>query len=165
MSGKSSKQYLFEVQLNWLAGTRGVLSAMGAEGTVHVGTSPEFGGSGKPWSPEHLFLSSVSSCFMSTYIVFAKKMNFEIADFECAATGQAEVVDGKYRFTFIHLYPKAYTKNIADKETVLMAMEKAKKYCLVSNSLNAEIIYHMEVEVKEDTEKINSKKRVPVKQE
>ena len=75
MSGKSSKQYLFEVQLNWLTGTRGVLSAMDAEGTVRVGTPPEFGGSGKPWSPEHLFLSSVSSCFMSTYIVFAKKIS------------------------------------------------------------------------------------------
>jgi len=64
MSGKTTKQFFFEVQLNWLEGKRGILSAKDTPGTIHVATPLEFGGEGKPWTPEHLFLSSISSCFM-----------------------------------------------------------------------------------------------------
>ena len=52
---KKDKQFPFEVQLNWLADTRGILSAKDVNGTFHVATPPEFGGEGNPWTPEHLF--------------------------------------------------------------------------------------------------------------
>src|SRR4026209_2207837 len=64
MTGKTSKHFAFEVSLNWLADTKGILSARDANGTIHIGTPPAFGGEGKPWTPEHLFLASISSCFM-----------------------------------------------------------------------------------------------------
>lgn len=73
MKGKTDKQFLFEVKLNWQEKNRGILSAVDADGTIDVATPPEFGGEGNPWSPEHLFLSAVSSCFMTTYLAFAKK--------------------------------------------------------------------------------------------
>lgn len=158
MTTKTTKQHLFITDMNWESERKGVISSQLTRNSIRVSAPLNFGGEEGEWSPEHLFLGSISSCFMTTFLVFVEKIKFEIFGFECTATGQVEVVDGKYKFTFIHLYPKVYTKSIADKEKALIAMEKAKKYCLVSNSVNAEIIYHMETEVKEEAEKINVKK-------
>jgi len=145
MSGKTDKQFLFEVQLNWLADTRGILTASDAAGTLHVATPPEFGGQGKPWTPEHLFLSSISSCFMTTYLAFAKKFHFEIYHFECDTIGQIEIIDGKYKFTNINLYPKVYIVDEILREKANLAMEKTHKYCLITNSVNATVFYHSEI--------------------
>jgi peroxiredoxin-like protein len=145
MTGKTDKRFLFEVQLNWLADKRGIISANDAEGILHVATPPKFGGEGKPWTPEHLFLGSISSCFMTTYLAFAKKLDFAISNLECDAIGQIQIVEGKYKFTNIDLYPKVYisTANVYEKAT--LALEKTLKYCLISNSINVEIFYHSEI--------------------
>ena len=145
MSGKTDKQFVFEVQLNWLADTRGILSAKDANGIVHVATPPEFGGEGKPWTPEHLFLSSISSCYMTTYLVFAKKLGFEISHFDCNTIGQIEIIEGKYKFTNINLFPKVFITGEELREKARIAMEKTHKYCLITNSVNASVFYHSEI--------------------
>jgi len=145
MSVKTDKQILFEVNLNWLADTRGVLSAKDANGTICVATPPEFGGEGKPWTPEHFFLSSISSCFMTTYLAFTKKLHFDISNLECEIVGQLEIVDGKYKFTNIDLYPKVYIVDETIRGKAELALEKAHKYCLIANSVNANITYHDQV--------------------
>ena len=145
MAGKTDKQFFFEVQLNWQEATRGILSAKGTSETVHVATPPEFGGEGKCWAPEHLFLSSISSCFMATYLAFAKKIHFDISNFECNTIGQIEIVDGKYKFTNINLYPKIYIADEALREKANAALEKTHAYCLITNSVNASIFYHSEI--------------------
>ena len=139
------KQFLFEVQLNWMSGTRGILSAQDTEGTLYVATPPEFGGEGRPWTPEHLFLSSISSCFMTTYLDFAKKLHFDISHFECNASGQIETIHGKYKFTIINIYPKVYIADETLREKANLAVEKTQKYCLIAGSVNADIFYHSEV--------------------
>jgi peroxiredoxin-like protein len=145
MTGKTDKQFLFEVQLNWVERTNGVLTAIDANGLIHVGTPPEFGGDEKTWSPEHLFLSAISSCYMTTYLAFAKKMDFTISHFECNTIGQIEIVNGKYKFTNINVYPKIFIAKEELRENAILAMDKTQKYCLVANSLNATIFYHSEV--------------------
>ena len=145
MSGKTDKQFVFEVQLNWLADTRGILSAKDANGIVHVATPPEFGGEGKPWTPEHLFLSSISSCYMTTYLVFAKKLGFEISHFDCNTIGQIEIIEGKYKFTNINLFPRVFITGEELREKARIAVEKTHKYCLITNSVNASVFYHSEI--------------------
>lgn len=155
MAGKNDKQFLFEVQLNWLADKTGILSARNAAGTIHVATPPEFGGEARSWSPEHLFLSSISSCFMTTYLAFAQKLGFEISHFECNSIGQIEIVEGKYKFTHINLYPKVYIADEVIRDKANLAMEKTHKYCLISNSVNAEIYYHSEIVSDPHSKKVN----------
>jgi organic hydroperoxide reductase OsmC/OhrA len=145
MSGKTNKQFLFEVQLNWLTAKKGILSAKDATGTLHVATPPIFGGEGKPWTPEHLFLSSINSCFMTTYLAFAQKSGFEISNFDCNIIGQIEIAEGRYKFTNINLYPKVYIADESLREKATAALQKTHKYCLVTNSINADIFYHSEI--------------------
>jgi peroxiredoxin-like protein len=156
MTGKTAKQFFFEVDLKWISDTRGVLSAKDASGTIHVATPPEFGGQGNPWTPEHLFLSALSSCFMTTYIAFSKKMHFSISNLQCNAIGQIEIVDGKYKFTHINLYPKVFITDETLREKANLALEKTHKYCLISNSVNAIILYHSEILIEVKTSMIDT---------
>jgi peroxiredoxin-like protein len=145
MTEKTEKNLLFEVRLNWLADTRGLLCAPDAKGTIHVATPPVFGGVGKPWTPEHYFLSSISSCFMTTFLALSRKSNFEIVDLICRVTGKVAIVEGKYKFTQIDVYPKIYINSEPERQKATFILEKTHKYCLISNSVNANINYHDEV--------------------
>ena len=155
MSLKNNKPIIFTTELYWSGDKAGIVSSPSLK-SFSVSTPPEFGGPEGEWSPEHLFLSSITSCFMSTYLTFVNKMKIENTGFECTATGQVEIVDGKYKFTYIHIYPKAFVGNNADVERAQVAMEKTKKYCLISNSVNAEIVQHPEVAIAKQHVIINS---------
>ena len=145
MTGKNDKTFMFEVQLNWLTGKRGILSAKDAEGTLHVATPPQFGGEGKPWTPEHFFLSAISGCFMTTYLVFAQKSAFEISNLDCDIIGQVELVGGSYKFTRIDVYPKIYIADESLRSKASAALEKTHKHCLISNSVSSEMFYHSQI--------------------
>ena len=152
---KSNKPIIFTTELYWSGDKLGIVGSPSLK-SILVSTPPEFGGPEGEWSPEHLFLSSITSCFMNTYLVFVNKMKIENTGFECSSTGQVEVVDGKYKFTYIHIYPKAFVGNDADVEKARVALEKTKKYCLISNSVNAEIVQHPEVAISKQHVLINT---------
>jgi len=144
-SGKPDTKFDFDVRLNWLERKRGILSANDVKDTVRVALPHQFGGAGDEWSPEHLFLGSVASCFMTTLFVLADKMELEISHYECQTVGQIKIVDGKYEFTTVNIYPKISIPNETFREKAITALEKAQKYCLISNSIKAQITYHSEI--------------------
>ena len=145
MAGKKDKQFFFEVQLNWLEGRRGILSAKDATGTIHVATPPEFGGKGKPWSPEHLFLSAISSCYMTTFLAFPERLSLDISKMDCQSVGQIEIAEGRYKFSEINLYPRIFINDDSFRGLANTVVEKTHKYCLITNSVNATVYYHTEV--------------------
>jgi organic hydroperoxide reductase OsmC/OhrA len=144
-SGKTDKQFLFEAQLDWLNGYKGVLTAEGTGPGIYVALPPAFGGAAGEWSPEHLLLCSISSSFMTTYLAYAQKLGFAITHFSCNAIGQIEIVDGKYQFTNINLYPQIFIADDSLRKKANQAIEKTHKYCLVGNSLSAAVFYHSQV--------------------
>ena len=139
IEARDKKQFVFEVELNWLVKKRGILSANNVNNILHVATPQEFGGEGKEWSPEHLFLASINSCFMSTYIFFANKLTLEITNLNCNVSGQIEIVDGKFQFTTINLFPKINIANEEAREKANLVLKKTKKHCLISNSIKTDI--------------------------
>jgi peroxiredoxin-like protein len=145
LNSKKDQQFLFEIRLDWLELKRGILSSTDVRDTLRVAIPKTFGGVGEEWSPEHLFLGAVSSCFMTTFLAMAEKMGIEITHYDCHAIGQIEMMEGKYRFTKVDLYPKVYIANEAFREKLVTALEKAQKYCLISNSINSPVIYHTEI--------------------
>lgn len=139
-----SRQIKFDIQLGWLSEQKGILTANDVKGAIQVATPPAFGGEGYNWSPEHLFLGAVAGCFLSTCLVFVKKADFEMSHFECNATGNIELVEGKYKFTSIDVFTKLYVAGEELTGKAKMALSKAEQYCLVSNSIDAQITYHSE---------------------
>ncbi|WP_462219403.1 OsmC family protein [Ferruginibacter sp.] len=139
-------QYFFEVQLNWQEGRKGILTANDVKDTIKVATPPEFAG-GVPdmWSPEHLFLSSLSSCFMTTYLAIAEKRKFSVADLECNAIGQINLVYGHLEFTTVNLFPKIFVEKEEDIAVANDLLTKTYKHCIIANSIKPLLIHHGEV--------------------
>lgn len=145
MSGKKDKHFIFEVQLNWLKAKKGILFAKDANGSLQIATPPKFGGEGNPWTPEHYFLSAISGCFMTTLLAFVEKTGLAISHFDCNIIGQIEIVEGEYKFTRIDLFPRVYIEDERLREKAELVLEKTHKYCLISNSVNADIFYHSQI--------------------
>jgi organic hydroperoxide reductase OsmC/OhrA len=149
MFSKTEKhQYFFEVLLNWKEGRRGLLTANDVKDSILVATPPAFsGGVPDTWSPEHLFLSSLSSCFMTTYLAIAEKSRLNIAAFECSAIGQIRLQEGHLEFTTINLFPKITVAKEADIHAGNEVLIKAYKHCIVANSIKPHLVHHGEVVV------------------
>lgn len=151
MQRKTDKHFFFEIQLNWLEENTGMLSAVDVPGSVKVATPASFGGQGKSWSPEHLFMGAVSSCFMTTYLAFAQKLDFRTTGFECNCIGKIEIINGRYKFTTIDLYPIIFIEDETLREKATIALSKTHKYCLITNSINAQVFYHSKILIGKST--------------
>jgi len=145
MKGKTSKVLLYETHLDWVKDKKGALSAPDVEGVLYVETPPAFGGQGKPWSAEHLFLGSISSCFLSTFIAFAKKMDFKFRAIKTSVIGQISQAEGHYQFTQIDMYPVIYIAGDEPSEKGGRLLELTYKHCLITRSLAIPVFYHTQI--------------------
>lgn len=145
MKNRMGTKHYFEVHLDWLKAREGMISMNSPARNIYVNTSQEFSTESHYWTPEHLFLSSLSSAYMTTCLSNAQTIGFEMIDFNCHAVGLVEVVDGHYRFTKIDLFPKIFVKNRREIKKAELAMEKTNNDCLVINSLVTAVYYHCEV--------------------
>jgi organic hydroperoxide reductase OsmC/OhrA len=145
MISKKEKQFLFEVELNWIANNDGVLSARDADGCIYVSTPEAFGGEGKPWSPEHLFLGSISSCFMNTFLFFSRSEKLPVIKFECNIIGRIDYQDGLFRFSGIDVYPKIAIPGEKFHQQAIDLLEKTRQYAIITGSVSTHIFYHFSV--------------------
>lgn len=136
-----SEQHHYQVKLNWIADRKGVLASDVLDTKIEVVTPPEFP-KGIPgfWSPEHLFVAAVNSCFMTTFLAVAENSKLDFTDFECHAIGTLDRVDGKYRITEVTLSPVLTIKDETLKEKGIRVMEMSEKACLISNSITSKVI-------------------------
>lgn len=144
MIAKPNKPVIIATDLYWSGDGHGIVNSHPTNHSINISALLNGQPADHEWSAEQLFLSAVTSSLLSTYLDLSKKIKLDTIGFECTATGQAELVDGKMKFTFIHVYPKAFVKSEADIEIALVTLEKAKKVCPLYNSINAEIIQHSE---------------------
>jgi organic hydroperoxide reductase OsmC/OhrA len=79
----------------------------------------DFGGPGDAWSPEHLLLASVETCFMFTFQAVAQASKFEFLSLELSGNGTVDREDGYTRFTDIVLkssqFQRAQIWNVLDE--------------------------------------------------
>jgi organic hydroperoxide reductase OsmC/OhrA len=130
--------HLYEVQL-----------AAGADGYARVSSAgipelqsappPDFEGPGDAWSPEHLLLASVETCFLFTLRSVARASKLEFLSLELWGQGKVDRKDGATRFTEIILRPRLQVPVGTDKDRALRVLEKSEKACLVSASLSTPV--------------------------
>ena len=130
----------YRVDISWKEGRIGTMSSSELNEEIEVATPQQFpGGVEGIWSPEHLFISSVSSCFMTTFVAIAENSNLEFESIDIKATGKMDKKDGKYMMTEITLYPDLLITDDAKSEKAKRIMEKAEAACLISRSVKTEI--------------------------
>lgn len=147
-----SKEHLYEVDLLWKLNREGILSSPVLNSTVDVVTPPEFpkGVAGK-WSPEHLFVASVSSCLMTTFLAIAENSGFEFDDLTINAVGKLERIEKKFMISEIELNPILTISEASKSEKGIRILEKSEAACLISNSIVSEIHLKPEIIIREKT--------------
>ncbi len=133
--------YSYQVKIDWIEGRKGILTSEVLDSQIQVVTPPEFPkGVAGQWSPEHLFVASVNSCFMTTFLAIADNSKLEFSRFECNAVGTLDRVEGKFQITQIELLPILAIFDHALKEKAMRVLEMSEKACLISNSILSKVI-------------------------
>jgi organic hydroperoxide reductase OsmC/OhrA len=135
-----SDLHTYQVALNWIADRKGIVQSEVLPTSIEVATPPEFPkGIEGIWSPEHLFVAAVTSCFMTTFLAVAENSKLEFSRFACNAVGILDKVDGKYQITEVKLTPILTINDIALKDKGIRVMEMSEKACLISNSITSKV--------------------------
>jgi organic hydroperoxide reductase OsmC/OhrA len=112
-------------------------AALAADGAPPLRAAPpaEFGGPGDAWSPEHLLLAAVETCFLFTLQAVARASRLDFVSIALSGEGMVDRQDGVTRFTEIVLRPRLTLPAGGDRDRALRAMEKSGRACLVTASL------------------------------
>ena len=142
--------HYYQVQLNWDALRKGLVSSPVLNSTIEVATPPEFPkGVAGIWSPEHLFVAAVNSCLMTTFLAVAENSKLEFINYACKADGKLEKVEDRLMISEVVLSPVVTVNREADRQKAIRVLEKSERACLISNSIKSKIIFQPEVRLAE----------------
>ena len=141
----TESEHVYQAEVAWIEQKIGWLSLEGKP-ELKVAVPPEFGGPEGLTTPEDLFVSSAAACFMSTFLTMAEKIRADWTGFSCRAEGRlGPDQSGGFVFTRIDLFPQIRVAPGTRIKRVNRAVELAKKFCPVANSMKTEVRVHPEV--------------------
>ena len=130
--------YFYNTEVEWTGERHGDLRAPVLP-NLQVDAPPEFKGHDGVWTPEHLFVAAVNSCFMTTFLAIAENSKLEFESFKADAKGKLQKLEGQgFIMTEVELHPKLVISHARDAERANRILEKAEKNCLISNSIKSE---------------------------
>lgn len=122
--------------------------------TLQTAPPRAFGGPGDAWSPEHLFLASVQTCFVFTLRSVAQKVQLPFTALSVDAIGTVDRRNGRVRFTSIDLHGRIVLGEGGDPALARRVLEKSEQACLISASLSTPV--RLEIEVIEHARQLTS---------
>jgi peroxiredoxin-like protein len=137
----------YPLRLEGMGPKEGVLTSTDDLPRLDVASPPEFGGPGRTWSPEHLFVAALSSCLMTTFRAIATMSNLDVVDYSDDAVGHLVREESLYRIASVTLRPRIVITDAEKVEKATRLVEKAERACLISRSVNAEILVEPTIEV------------------
>ncbi|HYT55743.1 MAG TPA: OsmC family protein [Verrucomicrobiae bacterium] len=139
------KVFYYETEIDWTKEKEGQIKGPTLP-AVNVGAPPEFKGRQGQWTPEHLFVASLNTCFMLTLLAIAENSKLPLVSFCSAAKGKLEKVPGAgYQITEVIIKPRVVIASVEDLERIPRVLEKAKENCFVSNSIKSAIKIEPEI--------------------
>lgn len=126
--------------------------------SLHGGPSSEFDGDVSSWSPEHLMLSSLGLCMLTTFEAFATRDGIEVVTWNATVNGSVERSPEGLQFTSIVLGLDMEIRG--DVENVEKTLEDAKQYCLVLNSLRVPVVVETTIRTPAGSERSEDDQRI-----
>ena len=119
--------------------------AINGTGDIAIAAPEVFGGPGGTTDPEELFVASIHTCIMMSFVHFAKKGHVQFDKYQSSATGVLEKDEGGFRFARVAVDVAVATPQSTDEAAVRRAAELAEKYCLVTRSLNCPVEFNLTI--------------------
>jgi peroxiredoxin-like protein len=113
-----------------------------SQGLEPIASAPpaEFGGPGNRWSPETLLVAAVADCFILSFRGIARASRLAWIDLDCTVEGVLERSEGSTRFTRFLVRATLELPADVDQARADRLLDKAKNSCLITNSLNGEVL-------------------------
>jgi peroxiredoxin-like protein len=142
-------EYRFRVDADWTQDRQGKVRGHSGAPELNFSAPPEFHGVGGIWSPEDFFLAAVATCFITTFRAIAEfsKFNFEVL--RVSSEGLVNKQEGGYKFSRVVVRPILTIELEQDRDRALRLLEKAERSCLVSRSLQSELVLEPLVEIRQ----------------
>jgi organic hydroperoxide reductase OsmC/OhrA len=99
---------------------------------------PEFGGPGDLWSPETLLVASVADCFVLGFRAIARAAHLDWERLSCDVVGDLDRIEKVMLFTAFRIRARLEIPETTSPDKAMQILEKAKKTCLITNSMTAE---------------------------
>jgi organic hydroperoxide reductase OsmC/OhrA len=106
---------------------------------------PDAQGYENAFTPEDAFVAAANTCIMLMFLWATKRFKLNLLAYQCRAEGTKLIeLDRTERFTHLRLYPQIQLAANGEREEVLLAraqraLQTARKYSLVANSVTSEI--------------------------
>ena len=147
------ESHYYNVDINWENSRKGMMCSPELNKKngvcIEVATPPEFPkGIEGIWSPEHLFVASVSGCLMTTFLAIAENSTLDFISFSCESKGKLEIVEGKLMMSEILLIPTVVIHNENNRNKAIRILKKAEDACLISHSIKSKVTMEINIEVK-----------------
>ena len=130
----------FEGWLQWSAGGEGVEAGnhrVTFEGRppLEVSAAPAYRGDPSRLNPEELFLASLVSCQMLTYLALARRAGVEVLAYEDRARATLSMAERKMRITEVALRPQITIAAGGEEKKARELVSSAHEGCFVANSV------------------------------
>ena len=136
----------YPVAVRWEGGRQGLATSSDGLPDLSVASPPPFGGPAGVWSPEHLFVLSAATCWMTTFLAVAQASSLAVSAVECSGEGFLDKgEDRRFRISRIDLKPRVTIAREEDRERAGRLIEKAEAACLIRNSIRSEVTLASEV--------------------
>lgn len=137
----------FESAARWTERRKGVAECDQTAQPLEFSAPQEFQGEAGYWTPEHLLLGAVASCFVTTFRAIAELSRFEAAALEVSALGAVLKSAEGFEFGEITLRPVLTIREPGQRERALRLLEKTEQLCLISRALKAPVHLKARVDV------------------
>ena len=140
----------FEGTLRWDAGGEGAAAldhtvGFGGRPPIAMSAPPQYHGDPGRLSPEELFVASVASCQLLTYLALAARAGVAVARYEDAPVGTLAMADRRMRMTEVLLRPRITLARGTDPAKARSLVDAAHDACFVANSTTATVRIEPEI--------------------
>ena len=137
----------------------------GHKGRLKLGNGPDMDFSAPPGShgesgvltPEDAFVGAINTCVMLMFIWAAERFRLDLVSYECRAEGTKHIeLDRTEIFTRVVLRPLIAVRagigsSGAVEKRVRRALESARKFSLVANSVKADVVVEPDIVIEPRT--------------
>ena len=147
-----SRTATYNTTVRWTGDHWGHLS-MGNGPEMKFSAPPDAQGHADVFTPEDAFVAAANTCVMLMFIWAAERFKLKLLSYECRAEGTKLIeLDKTETFTQIRLTPRirigaAGEEPEAVESRARKALQAARKYSLVANSVKSEVIIEPQFEI------------------